>query len=42
MAHVFTVTLDGELSEKEQEKIRQTLQKSLSKWFKKGHTISVE
>ncbi len=42
MISTFTVTIDGELSEKEAEKIRHALQKSVAPWFKKGHTVKVE
>lgn len=42
MARTFEVSVDGELSDKDAAKIQQTLQKSLAKWFKKGHSIKVE
>lgn len=41
MAETFTVSIDGEVSDKEADKIRQTLQKSLAKWFKQGLDIKV-
>lgn len=43
MAHTFTVTVDSDdLSQKELGKIEKALQKSLKKWFLKGHAIKVE
>ena len=41
MSETFQVVVDGDVSEKEAEKIRQTLQKSLKKWFAKGLDIKV-
>lgn len=38
----YTVTVDGDISAKDSTKIQQALQKSLGKWFKKGHAIKVE
>lgn len=41
MSESYTVTVEGEVSDKEAEKIRQAIQKSLGKWFKKGLDINV-
>ncbi|MGB1586208.1 MAG: hypothetical protein ACPHID_04095 [Thermoplasmatota archaeon] len=41
MAETFKVTIEGDVSDKEADKIRQTIQKSLGKWFKKGLDIHV-
>ncbi len=42
MPRTYTVTVEGELSDKDAEKIRHAIQKSLAPWFKKGLAIKVE
>ncbi len=42
MPRTFMVSIDGSLSDREAAKVVQSVQKSLAKWFKKGHGIKVE
>ncbi|MGB1697306.1 MAG: hypothetical protein ACPHK8_02790 [Thermoplasmatota archaeon] len=43
MERTFTISVahDDDISDKEADKIAKTLQKSLTKWFKKGYEIKV-
>lgn len=42
MGHTFTVTVDGQLSKRDAEKLRKALHKATAPWFKDGHDVTVD